>query len=100
MPASTGKVRVGEGECPPRVRDCPARAENRMPTGKYIRFEHGEKEYYDLTKDPYEAESNPGSVAAETRAYWEGRMDDLRSCSGPTCQAAEDRPASPDPAAP
>ena len=72
----------------------------RMPTEKYIRFENSEKEYYDLTKDPYEVESKPGSVAAETRAYWERRMDDLRSCAGPTCRTAENMPASPDPTAP
>ncbi len=72
----------------------------RMRTEKYIRFENGEKEYYDLRQDPYEVESKPGSVSAETRAYWERRMDDLRSCSGPTCQTAENMPASPDQTAP
>ena len=67
----------------------------RMPTEKYTRFENGEKEYYDLKTDPYELESDPGSVPPETRAYWEERLDTLGSCSGAECRAAEDAPVLP-----
>ena len=67
----------------------------RMRTEKYVRFQNGEKEYYDLRTDPYEIRSDPGSVAPETRAYWERRMDDIGGCSGSDCRAAENAPAFP-----
>ena len=68
----------------------------RMRDEKYIRFQNGEKEYYDLTADPYELRSDPGSVDPGTRAYWEGRMDDLRACGGAECRTAEDAPKLPE----
>lgn len=67
----------------------------RMQTRKYIRFQNGAREYYDLATDPYEVESNPGVIAPETRTYWEGRIGDLQACSGLECQAAENAPAFP-----
>lgn len=67
----------------------------RMPTEKYVRFENGEKEYYDLKTDPHEVESDPGSVPPETRAYWERRIEALGSCSGAECRTAEDAPLIP-----
>ncbi len=67
----------------------------RMPTEKYIRFENGQKEYYDLKSDPYEVESDPGSVPPKIRAYWERRIDAIGSCSGAECRTAEDAPALP-----
>lgn len=67
----------------------------RMQTQKYIRFQNGGREYYDLKTDPYEVKSSPHSVTAETRAYWEERMGRIGSCGGAECQAAEDAPALP-----
>ena len=67
----------------------------RMPTEKYIRFQSGEKEYYDLKTDPYEVESAPKSVPPKTRAYWEQRLKDLGNCDGSECRTAEDAPLLP-----
>jgi N-acetylglucosamine-6-sulfatase len=72
----------------------------RMRSEKYIRFQNGQKEYYDLTADPYEVRSNPGSVSAATRAYWEQRLDDLQGCNGAACRTAENAPLLPAQAAP
>ena len=68
----------------------------RMPTEKYIRFENGAKEFYDLKTDPYEIDSDPGSVPPKVRAYWERRIEDLGACGGAECRTAEDAPTLPD----
>ncbi|HEV2745333.1 MAG TPA: sulfatase [Rubrobacter sp.] len=67
----------------------------RMPTEKYVRFEGGESEYYDLKTDPYELESDPGSIPPATREYWERRMEAIGSCGGAECREAEDAPPLP-----
>lgn len=67
----------------------------RMREEKYTRFENGEKEYYDLTADPYELRSDPGSVSPEVRAHWENRMDAIGSCAGAECRTAENAPTYP-----
>lgn len=67
----------------------------RMRMQKYIRFQNGGKEYYDLAKDPYETRSEPSSVAEKTRAYWGKRMGRIGSCSGAECRDAENAPALP-----
>ncbi|QIN82345.1 sulfatase-like hydrolase/transferase [Rubrobacter tropicus] len=72
----------------------------RMQNQKYIRFQNGAREYYDLATDPHEVDSDPGAVSAETRDHWERRIDEIRACSGQECQAAENAPTFPPPAAP
>ena len=72
----------------------------RMPTEKYIRFEDGAKEFYDLKTDPHEIDSDPGSVSPKVRAYWERRIKDLGACSGAECRTAEDAPTLPGQASP
>ena len=67
----------------------------RMRNSKYIRFENGFREYYDMATDPFEVDSDPEAVATETRLYWESRIDDLRACSGLECQTSENAPGSP-----
>lgn len=64
----------------------------RMPNEKYVRFEGGDKEYYDLKTDPYEVESDPDSVPPKIRNYWERRMETIGSCAGAECRRAEDAP--------
>ena len=41
----------------------------RMQSRKYVRFENGEKEYYDLGDDPQEVNSNPDLVDSAPRTY-------------------------------
>ena len=61
----------------------------RMRGEKYVRFENGEKEYYDLASDPYEVHSNPETVDQAIRDDWERRLGDLHRCKGIGCRAAE-----------
>lgn len=57
---------------------------------KYLEYEGGFREYYDLHTDPYElansydASAPPADLAA--------RLQALKSCAGATCRAAEDGP--------
>ena len=52
----------------------------------YAEYENGERELYDLTRDPYELRSRHGDPAyASVRASLAARLAGLRSCAGPTC---------------
>ena len=64
----------------------------RMRDEKYIRFENGEKEYYDLASDPYEIHSEPDTVDQAIRDSWEQRLSDLHRCQGNACLVAENAP--------
>jgi N-acetylglucosamine-6-sulfatase len=74
----------------------------RMRDKVYTRYESDEKEYYDLTVDPYQVHNALGASdttyappEAATRAYYEKRLDDLYACAGGSCRTAEDAPPLP-----
>jgi arylsulfatase A-like enzyme len=65
----------------------------------YTRHQNGEKEYYDLTRDPYQLHNALGAAGTAypppggaTLAHYEGRLDALYNCAGQSCRAAEDAP--------
>jgi N-acetylglucosamine-6-sulfatase len=58
----------------------------------YVEYNSGEKELYDLVKDPYQLQNvyrDAGSALKEEQA---SRVDALRSCKETACRAAEDAP--------
>ena len=68
----------------------------------YTRHQNGEKEYYDLERDPYQLHNalGPADTAypppdGATRAYYEERLDALYGCAGRSCRTAEDAPSAP-----
>ena len=64
----------------------------RTETQKYVEYNDGESELYDLSSDPYELQSIP-VVASPTLAQdLKARLEALKSCSGESCKAAEDGP--------
>ena len=76
----------------------------RMRDKVYTRYEFGvvDKEYYDLTLDPYQVHNALGASdtsypppASGTLTYYEQRLDDLYHCSGQACRTAENAPLSP-----
>jgi hypothetical protein len=77
----------------------------RMRGKVYTRHQGGEKEYYDLARDPYQVHNALGQSDTAypppdraTRDYYEQRLDELYSCGvdGPlTCKEAEDAPLLP-----
>ena len=63
----------------------PAYAGVRRENDVYVRYANGEKEYYDLVKDPYQLENRPEAAPQEIK-------DDLKAletCAGKACTEAE-----------
>jgi arylsulfatase A-like enzyme len=66
----------------------------RTPRYLYAEYNTGERELYDLQRDPFELQSRQKDPAyAAVRATLTNRLHQLESCSGPSC-----RPHQPDPA--
>ena len=62
----------------------------RTETHKYVEYENGEKELYDLEADPYELESLHESADPSLLEDLAARLDALRSCVEDECREAED----------
>lgn len=61
----------------------------RSAAATYVEYATGEKEYYDLVKDPYQMENIASGLDALTQARLHGRITALRDCRGRACRAAE-----------
>jgi N-acetylglucosamine-6-sulfatase len=86
----------------------------RMKSSNYTRYDNGDKEYYDLIKDPLQLDNALGGSAdapytpryappnQQTRDYYEKRLDTLSACKrgGTSCRTAEDAPLLPTGSAP
>jgi N-acetylglucosamine-6-sulfatase len=64
----------------------------RSETHKYVEYQTGDKELYDLESDPYETESIHKSADPSLVEDLKARLEALRSCSGKRCWEAEDAP--------
>jgi N-acetylglucosamine-6-sulfatase len=62
----------------------------RTETHKYVEYQTGHKELYDLSADPYELESLHESADASLVEDLKAKLDALRRCSGEECRKAED----------
>jgi N-acetylglucosamine-6-sulfatase len=62
----------------------------RTKTHKYVEYDNGERELYDLQNDPYELESLHESADATLLEDLKARLDALKSCSEEACREAED----------
>ena len=56
----------------------------------YVEYETGEKELYNLSKDPYELTNRYASADPALRSDLRARLNALRGCAGPECRRAED----------
>jgi arylsulfatase A-like enzyme len=61
----------------------------RTGTHKYVEYENGEKELYDLANDPYELENVYESADASLVEDLKARLQALRDCSADGCREAE-----------
>jgi N-acetylglucosamine-6-sulfatase len=61
----------------------------RTDSYKYIEYESGDKQLYDLKTDPYEMENIYPSADSSLLANLKMRLDELKNCSGEGCQEAE-----------
>ncbi len=62
----------------------------RTETHKYVEYENGDIELYDLEADPYELESLHESADPSLLEDLKAKLDALRSCSEEGCREAED----------
>jgi N-acetylglucosamine-6-sulfatase len=58
----------------------------------YVEYKAGERELYDLRKDPYELHSLHDSADPDLISKLDARLDALRDCAGEGCRIAEDAP--------
>ncbi len=64
----------------------------RTETHKYVEYENGETELYDLEADPYEMDNIYDSADPSLVEDLKARLDALRTCSEDGCREAEDAP--------
>jgi arylsulfatase A-like enzyme len=64
----------------------------RTETHKYVEYDNGKKELYDLETDPYELESHHESANSSLLEDLKAKLDALKNCSKKGCQEAEDVP--------
>jgi N-acetylglucosamine-6-sulfatase len=64
----------------------------RTETHKYVEYNNGDVELYDLTADPYEMESIHERADPALLEDLKARLEALRSCSEEGCREAEDAP--------
>ena len=57
---------------------------------KYVQYDNGEEELYDLQNDPYELESLHESANPSLVEDLKARLEVLRNCTGDGCRDAED----------
>ena len=56
----------------------------------YVEYGTGERELYDLRRDPYQLDNAYESADPELVRHLQRRLAALRGCSGTSCEAAED----------
>jgi N-acetylglucosamine-6-sulfatase len=64
----------------------------RTETHKYVEYDNGEEELYDLQAEPYELECLHESADPALVEDLKARLEALKSCSEEGCQEAEDAP--------
>ena len=64
---------------------------------KYIEYDTGERELYDLANDPYELENLAASADPTTLAQLSAWLSLLKGCAAETCRSLEMRPPPPPP---
>ena len=64
----------------------------RMANFTYVEYSTGEKELYDLTKDPNELDNLAAGADPALLATLHQRLDELRACKADGCRTAENRP--------
>ena len=85
------KSKTGAGSVPKSgVGGSPSFWAVRTATHKYVEYDNGERELYDLQNDPYELENLYESADPSLIEDLEARLETLKECSGDGCRQAED----------
>jgi len=80
----------GKGKAKTGADGSPAFEAIRTETYKYVEYENGETELYDLEQDPYELESLHESADPSLIEDLKARLEALEECSGDGCREVED----------
>lgn len=64
----------------------------RLQNMSYVEYNTGEKELYDLTKDPYELNNLVSTANPDLLAILSARVKELAACKADSCRTAEDAP--------
>ena len=86
-----GKAK-GKGKAQSGAEDSPTFEAIRTDTHKYVEYDNGDVELYDLEADPYELESIHESADPALLEDLKARLEVLKSCSEVGCREAEDSP--------
>jgi arylsulfatase A-like enzyme len=62
----------------------------RTGTHKYVEYQTGDRELYDLEADPYEMDNLYETADASLLQDLKAKLDALRECTGDGCREAED----------
>lgn len=57
----------------------------------YVEYGNGERELYDLARDPYQLDNHVGSASPAWLATLSTRLAELKNCAGSQCRVMEDR---------
>jgi N-acetylglucosamine-6-sulfatase len=60
----------------------------RKPNAVYVEYRNGDREYYDLSTDPYELDNTYADLGASQQANLHQTLTQLEGCNGPGCWAA------------
>ncbi|MEU8379583.1 sulfatase [Streptosporangium sp. NPDC048865] len=76
---------------PSSARQTPVPAYQGMRTARYtfVRYDTGEYQLYDLTRDPYQLRNLAAETPLDVIAEFNRQLDALVSCSGATCRSAD-----------
>lgn len=61
----------------------------RTPDAKYVEYHTGEREYYDLRRDPYELENRAAHLPAAKVAQLAAAIRRFKACAGATCRESD-----------
>jgi hypothetical protein len=65
----------------------------------YVEYGNGERELYDLRRDPHQPDNRAASADPAWLAALSTRLAELRNCAASRCREIEDRPIEPPPRA-
>jgi hypothetical protein len=61
-----------------------------MTNAVYVEYQDGEKEYYDLTNDPFELTNTAGSLTTSQTQRFHGTITAIQDCKGAaSCWSAQ-----------
>ncbi len=63
----------------------------RSMTHKYVLWNSGEEEFYDMGADPYEMESLHSTADRNKISQYSGAINEFKTCSGKICREIEDK---------